>query len=326
MVRMGDREAGHAQSDPSRWVRQSPVRRDGPPAQTHDRDWRHTHDLSTVRNPLADMFFEQKDPKAIVRRAISMLLPLHSREVLAQWLRSSSLNALLYQVRWGYLRRLTPVSRYFGFDRGLPIDRYYIERFLSRNSLDIRGRVLEVGDNLYTKKFGGNRVTRSDVLDVQEGNKEATIVADLNHADHLASGNFDCIVFTQTLQYIYDVRACIRTLHRILGPGGVLLATFPCISPIARSDMNRWGEFWRFTDQSALRLFSECFSKGGTEVVSYGNVLTAVAFLHGLATEELNAGELDHHDPDYQVVVAVRAEKLEDTKQPAEKPKTGLNG
>jgi len=37
-------------------------------------------------------------------------------------------------------------------------------------------------------------------------------------------------VFTQTLHLIYDVRSAIRTLHRVLKPGGVLLATFPGIS------------------------------------------------------------------------------------------------
>ena len=285
--------------------------------------WRGTTGMGSnnVEEAVPGTFGGLKDPKAIVRMAISRFLPMHSREVLAKWFRSSSLSPLVYRVRWGYLRRVTPVSRHFGFDRGLPIDRYYIEQFLSQNSSNIRGRVLEVGDNQYTRKFGGSRVTHSDVLDVQEGNKDATIVADLNHADHLVSNSYDCIVFTQTLQYIYDVRACVQTLHRILSPGGVLLATFPCISPIARTDMDRSGEFWRFTDQSARRLFTECFPRSGIEVASYGNVLTAVAFLHGLATEELKVEELDHRDPDYQVVIAVRARKLQPMGHASDEPR-----
>jgi hypothetical protein len=44
-------------------------------------------------------------------------------------------------------------------------------------------------------------------------------------------------------------------------------------------------------------------------VAPYGNVLSAIAFLHGLAAEELRPEELDHHDPDYQVLIAVRAVK-----------------
>jgi hypothetical protein len=96
------------------------------------------------------------------------------------------------------VNRLAPVSREFGYDRGLPIDRYYIERFLARYAEDIRGRVLEIGDNSYTQKYGGSHVTASDVLHVTEGNSQATLVADLTHAEHIPSDTFDCIIFTQT--------------------------------------------------------------------------------------------------------------------------------
>lgn len=212
-------------------------------------------------------------------------------------------------VRFGSLRRLQPISRAFGFDRGLCIDRYYIENFLGEYTEDIRGHVLEIGDDTYTRRFGGDRVARSDVLHVQEGNPKATIVADLTCADSIPSDTFDCIVFTQTLQCIYDVRAAIRHLHRILKPGGVLLATFPGISQISRYDMDRWGDYWRFTTLSARRLFEEVFPPGSVTVRAYGNVLAAVAFLHGLSAEELRREELDYHDPDYELIITVRAVK-----------------
>jgi len=134
------------------------------------------------------------------------------------------------KVRFGSLRRVTPISQQWGFDRGLPIDRYYIENFLAHHENDIRGRVLEIGDNSYTPKFGGNRVTKSDVLYVEEGNPKATIVADLTSANHISSNTFDCIILTQTLQLIYDVQAALQTSFRILKPGGVLLATLSGIA------------------------------------------------------------------------------------------------
>ena len=62
-------------------------------------------------------------------------------------------------VRFGSLRRVTPLSREFGYDRGLPIDRYYIERFLATHIADIHGHVLEVEDDIYTRQFGGERMT-----------------------------------------------------------------------------------------------------------------------------------------------------------------------
>lgn len=213
------------------------------------------------------------------------------------------------RVRYGSLRRTTPISRLFGFERGLSIDRYYIEQFVSTYASDVQGRVLEIADNGYTQKFGGSRVTQSDVLYVTEGNPQATIVADLTNAPHIPSDCFDCIIFTQTLLVIYEVRAAIRTLYRILKPGGVLLATFPGISQISRYDMDRWGDYWRFTSLSARRLFEETFPKEKVTVKAYGNVLSAVAFLHGLAVEDLKSQELDYRDQDYEVTITVRAIK-----------------
>jgi glycosyltransferase involved in cell wall biosynthesis len=211
-------------------------------------------------------------------------------------------------VSFGSLRRMTPISRVFGFDRGTPVDRYYIEGFLSRNASDLRGRALEVGDDSYTRRFGGARVTQKDVLHVSAENPNATIVADLVNADHIPSDSFDCIILTQTLHLIYDVRAALATLYRILKPGGVLLTTFPGITQIDHFD---WGSswYWAFTTLSARRLFGEVFLDSNFRVESHGNVFAATAFLHGIALEELSSAELDYNDPDYQVLITVRAVK-----------------
>jgi SAM-dependent methyltransferase len=212
------------------------------------------------------------------------------------------------QVDFGSLRRVNPISSQFGYDRGRPVDRYYIEDFLARHADDIQGRVLEIGDASYTREFGGKRVTVSDVLHVDEGNPQATIVADLTSADHIPSDTFDCIIFTQTLHFIYDVRSAIQTLYRILKPEGVLLATFPGISQIAR---DRWGEqqYWAFTHLSARRLFEETFPVSNVELEMHGNVLTAISFLQGLAAEELREQELKRRSPGYEVLITVRAVK-----------------
>ena len=212
-------------------------------------------------------------------------------------------------VRFGSLRRLQPIAAEFGAGWGQCIDRYYIEGFLARYTSDIHGHVLEIKDNVYTLKFGGDRVLHSDVLHVKPGYPRATIIADLTCADHIPSEVFDCIIFTQTLQFIYDVRATIRTLYRILKPGGVLLATFHGISKIARYDMEHWGEYWRFTSLSGFKLFTEVFPETCVAVQAYGNVLTAIAYLCGLVSEELRRDELDYCDPDYELLIGVRAKK-----------------
>ena len=51
-----------------------------------------------------------------------------------------------------------------------------------------------------------------------EGNPQATIVGDLTDAPHIPSDAFDCAIVTQTLQFVYDVRAALATLHRVLRP------------------------------------------------------------------------------------------------------------
>lgn len=193
----------------------------------------------------------------------------------------------------------------------MPLDRYYIENFLFSQREGIKGRVLEVQDNTYTMRFGGDRITQSDILHAPMGNIDpsVSIVADLTRAENIPSNSFDCIILTQTLQFIYDMRSAIETVSRILKPGGVLLLTVPGISQISREDMDLWGEYWRFTQLSAQRLFEEVFPPEEIEVKSYGNVLTATAFLYGLATKELQPSELDFHDPNYEVIITVKAVK-----------------
>ena len=232
--------------------------------------------------------------------------------ILEKMLPASVYNKLKKQrnkkVKFGDLRRLTPISRQFGYDRGVPIDRFYIERFIDIHAQDVCGHVLEIKDSTYTKMFGGAKVTHCDVLHNIEGNAEATILGDLTKADHIQSETFDCIILTQTLHIIYDIRAALSNLYRVLKTGGVLLATFPGISQVVKgvgdNDYN-----WAFTIQSAQLLFEEYFGRSNIYVESHGNVLAAIAFLHGIAQEELTKEELLYQDDEYQVVITVRAIK-----------------
>ena len=243
-------------------------------------------------------------------------------EPLRRWLRLQKLNVqrrLLPLDRIGdfsVLRSVRPYRPAFGWHRGKCVDRYYVEQFLAEHSADIRGRVVEIGENLYMKQFGGGRITRADVLDyVAQPN--ATIVAELTDATSVPDSSFDCILCTQTLMAIYDVHAATRTLHRILAPGGVALVTLAGISQIAPKRMYGGAEdCWRFTGYSAQKLFSDVFGAQNVTIESFGNVLTATALLHGLVAEELTPEEFAHKDPDYPLIVGVRAVKA-DTSQPA---------
>jgi len=210
------------------------------------------------------------------------------------------------RVKWGDLRQTRPFSARFGFDRGRPVDRYYIEQFLEQHRKYICGCVLEIGDNSYTRQFGGTCVIRSEVLHVREGLPGVTVVGDLCRGVPLPVQSLDCIILTQTLHLLEQPERAIAECHRLLKPGGSLLLTVPGISPI---DHDEWKESWQgsFTAVSLRRLLRGSFCEENIRLYTYGNVLAATAFLYGLADDELTAEEKDDHDPHFPVIIAACA-------------------
>lgn len=220
-----------------------------------------------------------------------------------QWWRRSG------HVDMGDLRRMEPTSRVMGLDRGQPICRYYIERFLDEHATMIRGRVLEVADNSYTKRFGGDRVTRSDVLHAVSGNANTTIVGDLATGEGIGSQQFDAVILTQVLECVFDVGGAARTIHQMMATGGIALITVPAIAPVSRYDADRWGEYWHFSEQSVQRLFEPLFGADNVRVRAFGNAVAAHAYLAGMAAEELTSDELLTIDRDFPIVVTATVTK-----------------
>ncbi len=205
----------------------------------------------------------------------------------------------------GLGRTVRPISSVYGFDRGKPIDRYYIEQFLDQNRDCVQGTCLEVTDKTYTRWYGGNKVNKSDVLDIMTNNPEATIYADIRKMDHVASNQYDCIILTQVLGLIDDLDAAIGECYRILKPGGTMLVTVSSLAPLC-TEMK---DYWRFTSFSARYLFEKHFNPEDLIVESYGNVLAGQCFWVGLCTEEMGTAELDFNDPYFPVITAVKATK-----------------
>jgi hypothetical protein len=234
------------------------------------------------------------------RRAVARYLPRSLHPLVR---RGAGIATSLWarsRIGWG----VDPLSRSWGADRGLPVHRYYIDSFLDNRRTDIRGRCLEFQDSHYTRRFGDDRVTRSDVLHKDSGNPEATIVADLMLDNSLTADSFDCVVCTHVLHVIPDPGRAVSELFRILRPGGVLLLAVPGISMCDQS----CGELWRFTPGGIRTLLANQFGEM-VEVRSYGNSLTAACELRGVVAEELLGSELDFVDDAYPVEVCARAVK-----------------
>ncbi len=237
---------------------------------------------------------------------LKAVLPQSTR----RWLRRQP-RRVLSSLSWDFdlFRRTSPIDKHWGGKRGQIVDRYYIEAFLARHAKDVRGHVLDFGDDTYARRFGVDRITKVDVLHLTPDNPNATIVADLGNCDHIPSDIFDCIICTQVLLLVFDLRSAVRALYRILKPGGVLLLTAPGIQKISRGDMEAGGEYWRFTTLSMRLLFESMFPSECVEVTASGNVLAATAFLYGLSVEDVRRKDLDVSDPDFPVSIALRAVK-----------------
>lgn len=211
-------------------------------------------------------------------------------------------------ILFGTLRHTEPVNPAFGAGHGTPVDRYYLDRYLSEHASAITGHAMEVGGSDYVDRFGHD-VTKVDVLHIDAGTEGATVVADLSSCPQIPDDSLDCIVLTQTLHYVFDMKAAVAELYRILAPGGTILCTVSGLSQISRYDMDRWGNRWRLTSLSARELFATAFPAEGIAVETFGNALSALCFIEGIPAERLRARELDANDPDYQVLIAVQARK-----------------
>jgi SAM-dependent methyltransferase len=191
-----------------------------------------------------------------------------------------------------------PLSRRFGQDRGRPVDRVYIERFLDAHAADVKGKHgVEIYEPTYLERLGAERV---DVLDADPDAVRATIRGDFRA---LPARTFDVFVCTQTLQAIADPVIGLREARAALKPGGVLLATVPGISQIEPA--SGFPDHLRYTSHGLRALAGQVFED--VTVTAHGNVRTAAAFLYGLAAEELDKADFAADDPAYELVVTLRA-------------------
>ena len=217
----------------------------------------------------------------------------------------------VYKRSWVNLRNVNPISDDFGWSRGKPIDRFYIEKFLNTNKSKIYGDCGEVSEKKYLNLYKNDLIKSAKIFDVNLENKSADIYGDLADFKQLPENLFDCFICTQVLNFIFDFSSAIIGLHKILKPGGHLLLTVAGpTSHISKYDNTRWGDYWRFTGSSSLKSFEKVFGKGNVKVETYGNVLTSTAMMQGLSSNELTKDEVNYKDTSYPLIITVIAKKI----------------
>jgi SAM-dependent methyltransferase len=205
-----------------------------------------------------------------------------------------------------YLASLStrPLSTVYGFDRGKPADRRWIESFLAGHAQAISGRCLEVQSDEYARHFGGDRVSNVEVLDIDAGNPGATIVGDLQDLDTVPDATFDCVIVTQTLQYLREPRRAVSELHRVLAASGTALVTVPCLGRVEPAD---GADYWRFMPEGAKALFADL--EWRVSIEHFGNALLGVAMWTGMAVEDLPDRVWKTDDPAWPCIVGIAATK-----------------
>lgn len=201
---------------------------------------------------------------------------------------------------------LEPLSDHYGFDRGTPLDRRYIEAFLHERRGAIRGSVLEVQDDTYTARFGSDHISESTVVDIDRSNQRAILITDLERPDSLSTAAYDCIILTQTLHLLRRPGQCVENCYRALRPAGVLLATAPSVSRVSPTYPET--DYWRFTPAGIAELFARHW-EGDFTAHALGNLRSCIGFLLGEVVEDLADTVFDRHDPRFPLTVAVEAHK-----------------
>lgn len=199
------------------------------------------------------------------------------------------------------------VSTAMGCDRGIPVDRWYIEKFIKANQRYIRGDVIEIGDNSYTVEYGKDvRNSYIFTADITKKSSNTKIIfGDLQNGQGCQHGIADCFILTQTLPFIFDIKNAAKHIVNMLKPDGVALITVSGISMISEYDNSRWGHYWGFTETSLCKLFEGIIEEECIEVVSMRNPKAAAACLYGLSVGDLSRADLEAKDILVPVIIGM---------------------
>lgn len=120
------------------------------------------------------------------------------------------------------------------------------KKVLEVGSLDVNGSPRWIIELLVPKSYIG--------VDIRPGNKVDQICDAGALVATFGAESFDVVVSTEMLEHAEDWRGAVSNMKRVLAPGGLLLITTR--SPgFPQHDYP--SDFWRFTREDALEIFSD---------------------------------------------------------------------
>lgn len=163
---------------------------------------------------------------------------------------------------------------------------------------------MEVGNDAYSRKFGEG-ISRQYVLN-GSGEGANQISGDLCDPAVLPKEAFDCIILTQTLQFVSDPAEALKNCNAALKPGGTLLMSVPVLSPLIDE---QWQFRWLFTGPFVDELLTIAFPASEKEVHSIGNCYAATCIINGVPMEEADQTKLAPVDPERPILVLAKVTK-----------------
>ena len=208
------------------------------------------------------------------------------------------------------LKSIKIYSEKFGFDRGTPIDRYYINTFLENLKLENSfNRSLEFGEIHYSDRF---KVKEKYFLSHPAYETRAIsskqISFDLNSAHNYDGIKFDLILSTNVINFTKNPFVSIKHHMDMLNSGGTLVLTASASMPISKFDAERWGDYWRIAPDGLNQLLRTLNCE--YDIHSFGSFVTSIAFLCGLSAEEVDPLDLNENDDRYPIIVVSIIKKI----------------
>lgn len=203
---------------------------------------------------------------------------------------------------FGSFKRRAPFCPDFGYSRGTPIDRYYLDKFIAEIRDEVVGDTLEIGGKRQNQElYGFTRAASYLTMDVAP-HPDVEVVADVHNAAAFPPGSVDTVVLLNVLEHCENPPLAVENVHRWLRDGGRVF----CMVPNAQRVHGAPNDFWRPLP-SAIDLLFSAFPE--RRLFVYGNALSAVASLLGVAAEELSGEDLDWRDDEYPVATCIVARK-----------------